>query len=374
MFLIVIFCHNSFSFDFGSERQESCSDCGTAIRSCGSQSVMFKPHALVSTMTFSRIQISRNRETRHCRDNYQAHRAKVMGLILQAGRLVVRTDAAVLPTLTVLGAGNCLDLDLPELVAAFSRIHLVDIDREAVERPVGEFSGGSPAAAGMFQIHAPVDIASPMMDQQPLQSDPAASGQKSGGAQTAGLPHELLDLLQAVGGSEIPAEIPVTDVVVSTCLLSQLVETLSAIVNPKIPQYAMAVQALRIGHVKRMLALCRPGGSILLVTDLVSSDTLPELKRIPLNELNECVKTGMQAGNFFTGCNPELVLRDLQILAHATGRMTRIVMHEPWLWNVGDRTYAVYAVQAMLKSTSDVTHDTNADSNTEIDQGRPDLR
>lgn len=244
------------------------------------------------------------------------------------------------PSLTILGAGNCLDLDLSRITAGFREIHLVDIDREAVAEAVAELAAGLGVSENVFQIHAPLDIAEPLLSRE------AADVQAQ--ETTESLPKELMSFLTSLGSDRIPGGLPATDLVVSTCLLSQLVEALSSIVGPQIPQYAMALQALRIGHAKRMLRLCRPGGAVILITDLVSSDTAPELAEVATADLSEIVKRCLQKGNFFSGCNPELVLRDFQILAHATGRVARTLIHAPWLWAVGPRVYAVYAVESLL--------------------------
>jgi hypothetical protein len=69
----------------------------------------------------------------------------------------------------------------------------------------------------------------------------------------------------------------VSDVVVSTCILSQLIDTASQIVPPEAPEFLSLIQSVRRGHLARLLEPTGAGGHTLLITDLVSSDTVSEL-------------------------------------------------------------------------------------------------
>src|SRR5215216_699886 len=66
-----------------------------------------------------------NESTRPLFDSYREHRE-------QTTRLALESAKPGASTLCVLGAGNCLDLDLPRLSERFSEVHLVDIDRSAL--------------------------------------------------------------------------------------------------------------------------------------------------------------------------------------------------------------------------------------------------
>src|SRR5581483_7322647 len=69
-------------------------------------------------------QRNHNENTRALWEPMSAHRQRVTREILRAGGS---------GRLRVFGAGNCNDLDLARLVAAFEAIHLVDLDAAAVE-------------------------------------------------------------------------------------------------------------------------------------------------------------------------------------------------------------------------------------------------
>src|SRR5262249_3473429 len=74
-----------------------------------------------------RRQITFNAESRGQWDAFASHRQKVSGLL--AASVDPRRSR-----LCILGAGNCNDLDLPELLKAHRELHLVDLDAEALVR------------------------------------------------------------------------------------------------------------------------------------------------------------------------------------------------------------------------------------------------
>ena len=99
-----------------------------------------------------------------------------------------------------------------------------------------------------------------------------------------------------------------------------------------------------------MLRLLRPGGRGLLVSDLVSSDTAPELLTGVSHGPELLVKL-VAAQNFFTGLNPfivESLLKQDPILAPLVGK---VALHSPWVWRISAaRAYLVFAVTFQRKS------------------------
>ena len=77
----------------------------------------------------TREQIRRNEESRSGWKKYESHRETVTQLILDSAR---NGDS-----LTVLGAGNCNDIDLGLLADHFEIISLVDVDRTAIATGLG---------------------------------------------------------------------------------------------------------------------------------------------------------------------------------------------------------------------------------------------
>lgn len=234
-----------------------------------------------------------NRQTAGAWQSYAGHRQHVTTLLV-AGEPGTR--------LCVLGAGNCNDLDLGTLATFYRSVTLVDLDTESVVSAVSRQSHGVRA---QLDVRAPIDVALPGA-LHPLRND--------------------------------------YDVVCSAGLLSQLIDSvarreldLDAVVDE--------VKRVRAAHLSSMLDLLRPGGRGLLVTEMVSSDTAPQLTKTPVNALPQLMAQLATERNFFTGLNPfaiDLLLRKNPALAR---RISRTAFHPPWLWQLGPaRSYLAYAL------------------------------
>ena len=224
----------------------------------------------------------------------------------------------------MIGAGNCQDIDLPALAASFSEIRLIDSDVAAVDAAVSQLAAD---VTSRIRIFAPFDIAAPLMSLSVFDSHDTA--QRSA-------------LLEALESSALQNEIPVSDVVVSTCLLSQLIDSASQIASPVL---LPLIQAIRRGHLARLLSLTSAAGRALLITDLVSSDTVPDLAQTMPAELPKLMFRCLQSGNFFSGLNPAVVQHDIKHIPACVQlcRSSRIL--PPWHWHLGPRSFAVYAVE-----------------------------
>jgi hypothetical protein len=99
-----------------------------------------------------------------------------------------------------------------------------------------------------------------------------------------------------------------------------------------------------------LVELTRPGGRLVLVTDVVSSTTFPDLARIPADRLGGTVLRLIQARNFFTGANPFVLWRLLQTEPDLAGQTADVQLVGPWLWDFGPRCYAVFAICAQRVS------------------------
>jgi len=283
--------------------------------------------------------------------SFAGHRGRVTDLLVSAGNR---------RRLCVLGAGNCNDLDLPALAGAFEEVVLVDLDSEALVR--GTVSQPL-QVVDRLRCHGNTDVTgaleriaswSPATRLEPEDLDALAAG-----AEIASWPT----------GSEF-------DVVASTCLLSQLVGSLAHALTDRHPQFLDAVKAIRTGHLWTIASLLRPGGRAVLISDVVSSDTLPDLLTVPeavdrqavdnaplaakvkdermLQKLrasginvdaaivNQLVAAAIKAGNFFTGLNPAVV----HGLIKSAPMFEDVAYVPPWVWHCGPRAYAVYAIQA----------------------------
>ncbi len=257
----------------------------------------------------------RNFEGRDSWDRFTDHRTRVTDLLMGT----VRSEHRQGPTLCVLGAGNCNDLDLNLLSSSYGQIHLVDLDCDALSegiqrqgineseslvRHVGDLIGLVENADSMTQA-------------------------------------ELLKALEKVPQISNLKH----DVVASICTLSQLVEFGAKVLGHQNRLLATAILALRKQHLQLMAELLKPRGMGLLITDFVSSDTCPELRDINLDQLPAAAGRWIAERNFFTGVNPFAIKQFLQCEMTQEVDGGSVILHQPWKWDFGPRTYAVTAIQ-----------------------------
>jgi hypothetical protein len=276
----------------------------------------------------------RNQQTAGLSDSYADHRRHVMDRIaaLTEGR------RPGVQSLTLLGAGNCNDVDLRALTRLFERITLVDLDESAVESGIRR---QAVAAAGFeaIRVAAPVDVAWPLSEWM------------SGSASESLCPDDCLNRLAAEDRNEL-CNLEPADVVVSLCLLSQIMEAAALVSSFRDEPWREQLRsALRIGHLQRMLKLLKPGGRALLVSDIVSSDTEPRLLRAAGHELPKLLKQCLTQGNFFAGLHPGVILRDVTTHPALASACSTPVMHPPWIWSMGPRAYAVYAISIIANDS-----------------------
>ena len=188
-------------------------------------------------------QISSNSQTRDAWARCAAHRQRIQELIVAAsgergGRICV------------LGAGNCNDVDLRALADRFTEIHLADIDREALEAAVGRQH--LPDAARIV-LHAPCDL----------------SGILAGGECAD-------DVLHRIRAHSLELDGPY-DLVLSAGLLTQMYQSAEDLDFAE-PATLDLVLELRRQHLRLLFDLVRPGGAFILVTDVVSTASAPDLR------------------------------------------------------------------------------------------------
>jgi hypothetical protein len=265
-----------------------------------------------------------NRTTQDRWAEYASHRAKVTGLLTQLspsrpGRLCV------------LGVGNANDLDLSELLKRFAEIHLVDLDPESLAAGVSRQGfAGDPRIA----LHA-MDVTG--WFERRSQASPVTA-------------HDIAvaaDAAEAVAESLGRASF---DVVASVGLLSQLMQEVVSIVGERHPHFVEALQAIRTGHVRLLLALLAPSGSALLATDVVSSDTCPALRTLDESQLPSLILHEVRRHNFFHGVNPYILEKQLRSDPAVAGRIEQIESLSPWKWDVGPRIYAVCGFKFRAKA------------------------
>ncbi len=234
---------------------------------------------------------------------YQKHRQESMSSLRQAVHLVGRPEQFL-----VVGVGNANDLDLPELVGMAPKVWLADIDRASVERALARqglrkrSQEGAPEAVRQdFQERLRVWIGDAGGSAQEIDDflravSPLSSRQRM--ERRPVLAEALQRLAQRVGDYQPGADeasvpepgLPGTgfDFVVSQCVLSQILWPVAQAVwetagipwqegqaklaggsqDPLYPELAWALRSLTLGHLAWVERRLRPGGILVLNTDV----------------------------------------------------------------------------------------------------------
>ncbi|MEO8493636.1 MAG: hypothetical protein ABI614_01095 [Planctomycetota bacterium] len=269
------------------------------------------------------LQASRNAETLDGWTCFAAHRERVTKLLLEAAPLAAGK-------LCVLGAGNCNDLALGQLVEGFAHVDLVDIDEEAITAGMARQG----IATGHVTPHGRIDVTGVAH----LMS-----------AWTPELPvsDEQVDACIAIAKqAPLPLEANCYAVAASICLLSQLIESIVLTMGEGHPRFLELVTCTRREHLRQLIELAMAGGTVVLITDVVSSVTVPELATAADFELPALVGRAIAERNFFTGVNPFVIKRMLETESPFATQLTDVRLSNPWVWNLGPRLYAVCALTA----------------------------
>lgn len=268
----------------------------------------------------NRIQDEHRRRNALTRDNwvpFTVHRRHIMRLLT--------AECGPDRELCILGAGNCNDLELPALAAMYRRTLLIDLDQEALQQGLQRQLPASHPAVATRRVEV-----TGALDE--LAARPPGTVEA--------------DWLDAWcrRAAAAPKPIPETfDVVASVCLISQLVDSLVQILGQAHPQFLAAVAAIRGRHLKLLRELTKPGGAFVLVSDFVSSLTVPELPRLSEQQIAQRLPHWIASGNFFTGLNPFVLLSLMRGDPGPEARGRSIGWEGVWRWDLGAREYAVVA-------------------------------
>jgi hypothetical protein len=192
-----------------------------------------------------------NRQGRDAWERFGPHRDRVHALLDPL--------AAPSSTLCILGAGNANDVDLGRLLDGFAEVHLVDLDVDAVHAALGR---QGLRAHSRCQVHGPIDLTG-VLDLLPTAAvdDPGV------------LSDAIVDAAAArryvVPGSPF-------DVTLSAAALTQLLQSVVDCGLPPAKKVAVGI-AVRDKHLDDLVTLTREGGTLVLVSDVVSTSTAPSL-------------------------------------------------------------------------------------------------
>ena len=260
------------------------------------------------------------------RDRWQTfalHRRRVTDHLVEAAGEIVE------PRLLILGAGNCNDLDLPRLRQRFAAIDLVDCDCRSVQEGIAR---QGLAADSAIQAIGPIDLSNIAECISTWSSDQQISDSDASLALEAASRRALL-----------PA--PPSDVVASVCLLSQILDDLGTAVGSTNPRFLSLLQQVRNNHFQLLINQLKPDGTGLFISDLVSSDSAPQIVSATALTLPHLLQQLVEHGNFFTGLNPAVIYALLTNDPQLSPQITSTAVSQPWLWDFGQRIYAVYAIR-----------------------------
>jgi hypothetical protein len=224
---------------------------------------------------------------------FAAHRAKVTAL----------SRARAAPSrLCVLGAGNVNDVDLRALLATHETIDLVDLDAAAMARGLAR-----QGLEGDARVHARAADLTGSLDTMADWS-PAT---RLGDGEVAALPRRAVEVA-AIGAGH--------------------------------PRFAEMVAAVRLGHLRQMAELAAPGGVAVLIADVVSSLTCPELRVTAERDLPALVTRLGREGNLFHGAHPARLAAALASDPVLRASFLPAEWERPWIWDLGPRLYLAHAV------------------------------
>lgn len=268
-------------------------------------------------------QLRRNASRRDAWSDYAVHRMETTSRIVAAAQ-------AANERLCVLGAGNCDDLDLTAIAKTYSQSHLVDIDAGALARGLDRLPTAQRQA---FQPHGGVDLTGcwQLLGHRPRGEAPTNAD---------------IDRLIACCAAWQPPPLPAPfDVVASTCVISQIIDGAVLALGPAHPRLLEVVLPLRMNHLQLMSRLLAPGGRAVLITDFVSSDTLPALCNESEPDWPALLAEIAAQGNFFHGLHPGRLLAAFQADAELAANVADPRITGFWRWRQARRVYAAAAIE-----------------------------
>lgn len=232
--------------------------------------------------------------------------------------------------LCVLGAGNGNELDLQRLAEHFGTIHLVDLDKEALELARDRQLA---ATREKIVLHGELDLSGvlPQLDAWGESfPDRAALGRAALSA-AQGLVREL--------GQSFPA-------VISNCVLGGLALPFQRAWITSRANWGDLLSTLDTIHLGTLAGATRPGGQALLVVDVASSQRTPalvELRGRSGEELQEFVNEARAASGLALRPDPSDLARQLSAPG-LSGLVSELRLSSPWLWSRDTDTRLVYGL------------------------------
>ena len=284
-------------------------------------------------MKYSEQQFEFNAKTRANWDAFENHRNHTVTAICDAKRYLPESKSET--SIAILGCGNGNDLDLKRIAETFSKIYLFDFDPAAVDYLKSQ-QLSDPALSNSVVIEPPIDLTGVAADLDNLPAEQTES--------------QVLELIEKARQVKDVLPDRKFDVVVSTSILTQLLASVVSSLGDESQYKNATMLAIRDGHLKLMANLTSPNGAGVLVTDFVSSDTLPELAIADDDKsVLSLARKAIDDRNFFTGANP-WAMKDALAKLIEEDPFEPWNIAPPWRWQIGEKRF--YLVSAINFSKS----------------------
>jgi hypothetical protein len=158
-------------------------------------------------------------------------------------------------------------------------------------------------------------------------------------AQLGGLP--------ATAADSVTRALPRTfDVTLSPCLLSQLMWACRDALGEHSRYLRAASLGLAVAHLRTLLRLTRPGGTAILVTDTLDSDTYPVVELYGRTDPIALLEDVTSKDLTFLGTGLPLLMQILLEDVEAAPLVADVAAEPPWLWAMTPQTtFLVYALK-----------------------------
>jgi hypothetical protein len=251
-------------------------------------------------------QATLNKSVAGAGERYRGHREHVMSLLMS----ITSPGDDVM----ILGAGNGNDLDLRSLSDRAATCTLVDIDPEALDRAATRAGPRPPRTFRTLELD--VTGAASTLDGWTSTDDGSID-----------------ELVRALGdGPSMPEG--GCDVVASCCMLSQLTSQAIAPIGVAHPRAVEVALAVRDAHLMLLASLLRPGGRALLLTDVASTETFPEIATAPEDGLGELLREIEGTSGCFAGTSPAGAAHALRTDGRLEPLVEGVATHGPWRWQL----------------------------------------
>jgi len=265
---------------------------------------------------------------------FAGHRQQLTELLVRESAGRAGSQSASGGRLCVLGAGNCLDLDLERLAGCYAAIHLVDVDEQALVRARDR---QSLSTRERLVLHGGSDLSGLLgrlerWERAELAPDELLSHPERTAASLAG----------ELGG---PFE-----VVASTCVLTQMQLALRRALSERHPCFEAAAFTLTLTHLRSLARLTQPGGLCLLVTDLATDQMAPLRAAGSDSDLRHLLAELLRSGDVFNVVHPQLIVDIVADDPSLREQLSVLGVADPWLWHNGPQRIFLVCALAFQRS------------------------